>query len=260
MTEAWSLFCLLILIIVGALASLGPPYYINFGPILIDEVNCSSSEMTLLECNYFRSGQHCYYGGGAGVRCSEERLRVKNISSATIDTPYTTNTVLISWELYSGVPHNPSSFRVRCFNQQHYYMELFVNIGTLTQIKLDIGDLFSSTTYVCCVSAIYYRNYIAGRKCTSTDMLPSDPFTTPTPWPTEMSNQPFTIPTSTQILQSNSSMAPASISSDLNNMRANINFIGGVLGSIIVILLLVLAVCGGALLYMLRSRSVIPKR
>ena len=217
--------------------------------------------MTLLECNYFRSGQYCYYGGGAGVKCSEERLRVKNISSATIDTPYTTNTVLISWELYSGVSRNPSSFRVRCYNQQHH-MELFVNIGTLTQIKLDIGDLFSSISYACCVSAIYnkyyYGNYIAGTRCTSTDMLPSDPFTTPTP--TEMPNQPFTIPTSTQILQSNSSMAPASISSDLNNMRANINFIGGVLGSIIVILLLVLAVCGGALLYMLRSRSVIPKR
>ena len=47
------------------------------------------------------------------------------------------------------------------------------------------------------------------------------------------------------------------ISSD-SIMGANI--VGGVLGSIIVVLVLLLAICGGALLYLLRARSVILKR
>ena len=135
-------------------------------------------------------------------------------------------------------------------------MQLFVNNGTLTQIN--IGNLFSSTTYTCCVSA-KYGNSETKEKCTSTDnnMIPSDSLTTPAP--TQMLNQSlnFTTPTTTQIL----SMIPAAEkvgSSDLD-MRESI-LIGGVLASIIVILLLLLAICGGALLYMLRSRSVIPKR
>lgn len=75
----------------------------------------------------------------------------------------------------------------------------------------------------------------------------------------DLINQSSTIPNTTP----NSSVTPVSIglvSSDLSNMRASINIIGGVLGSIIVILLLLLAMCGGALVYLLQSRSVIPKR
>ena len=186
------------------------------------------------------------------MKCEEEQLRVKNVSATTVSY-CTEHTLLVSWELYNNASCDPSSFRVQCFNRRHH-MELFVNNGTLTQIN--IGNIFSSTAYTCCVSAKYGNSETEAR-CTSTDnMIPSDSLTTPAS--TEMPNRPFTIPTSTQIL--NSSMAPASISSYLSNMRANINVIGGVLGSIIVILLLVLAVCGGALLYMLRSRSAIPKR
>ena len=146
-------------------------------------------------------------------------------------------TVLISGELYSNASHRPSSFRVECSNQQRS-MELSVNNGTLTQIN--IGDLLSSISFDCCVSAIYYGNYETERRCTSTEM---DLFTIPAH--DQTLNQPLTTPTSTQ---SNSSKVPASdifVSSDLN-IRASI-IIGGVLGSIIVILLLLLAICGGVL-------------
>lgn len=214
---------------------------------MINEVNCDSSKKALLNCSYVRlpSGEYGHCGSAAGVSCSGEQLRVKNVNAAIVDTPCTTYAVLISWELHSGAPHNPSSFSVQCFNQQHR-IELFVNDGNLTQIT--VRGLLSSTSYNCCVSAIYY--YETGRRCTSSEIFLSDSFTTPTSGPTEM-------------LKSNSfiiMMIPAAekvVSSDLN---IRISVIGGVLGAIIIILLLLLAMCGGALLYMLRVKSVISNR
>ena len=58
-------------------------------PVFLYNVNCHSSESTLLNCSHFRSDDsryNCLYGGDAGVRCREEELRVKNVSNATIDT------------------------------------------------------------------------------------------------------------------------------------------------------------------------------
>ena len=234
---------------------------VRFNTDVISEVSCDSSKVRLLDCPHVRRGDdgyHCSYNGGAAVSCREEKLRVKNVSSTTVGTPH--STILVSWELYSGAPRDPSSFKIQCFNQQHHNMELFVNNGTLTQIN--VGNLFSSTSYFCCVSTIYHENhryYATGRRCTSTDMLPSDSFTIPAP--TEVPNHLSTTTTTIQILKPNSSMIPAAekVGSSDFDMRESI-LIGGVLGSIIVILLLLLAICGGALLYLLRSRSVIPKR
>ena len=190
-----------------------------------------------------RSGQNCHSSGGASVRCSKERLRVKNVSAVTVKTH--TMTVTISWELYSGAPHKPSSIRVWCFNQ-HVGFILWVNNGTLAQIS--VGDLLSSTSFDCCVSAIYYGYFEPEEQCTSTDsMLPSDLFTIPTP--NQTLNQTFTTPTSTQM---NSSMIPGSKKVVSNNLNMRVSIIGGVMGSIIIILLLLLAICGGALLFLLR--------
>jgi hypothetical protein len=130
-------------------------------------------------------------------------------------------------------------------------MELSVNNGSLTQVN--IGDLLSSTTFACCVSAIYYHGYYeAERKCTSTDSdMLLDLITIPAP------NQTVTTPNSTQTIPTSESIgSEKAVSSDLN-MRESI--IGGVLGSIIIILLLLLAVCGVALLFLVRSKSMIPK-
>jgi hypothetical protein len=217
---------------------------------VIDEVDCDSTETKLLDCPHSDHWFWCRNGGDAVVRCTDEQLQViKNITAATVPTLYnniTRPSILVSWELYSNASYRPDSFSVKCVNQQYHNMELSVNNGSLTQVN--IGDLLSSTTFACCVSAIYYRgHYEAERKCTSTDSDLSL-FTTSAP------NQPFTM---------NSSSIPASVgsetvvSSDLS-MRASI--IGGVLGSIIAILLLLLVVCGGALLYLLRSKGVTSKR
>ena len=147
---------------------------------------------------------------------------------------------MISWELDNGAPHQPNSFKVECFSQQHTEFSLSVNNGTVMQISL--GGLMFSTSYKCCVSARYY--YDTERRCSSMDNLPPEAFTSPA------SAQTFTTP---------ASVDSEFVSSDFN-MKTNV--IGGVLGSIIVILLILLAICGGALLYILRSRTsgVVPKR
>jgi hypothetical protein len=229
--------------------------------ILIDEVHCDSTETKLLDCPHIKRGYYgfrCRNGGDAGVRCTDKWLQVKNITAATIQAScnnITKQSILLSWELYSNASYTPSSFAVECFNRRHD-MELSVNNGTLTQVN--IGDIFSSTPFRCCVSAIYYRgHYDTEQRCTATDSnVLLNLFTTPAPNRTVITNQPVTTPNSTQ-------MIPASIgsetvaSSDLG-MRASI--IGGVLGSIIAILLLLLVVCGAALLYLLRSKGVTSKR
>ena len=221
-------------------------------PIFLNNVDCRSSEATLLNCSHSRrdgGGYKCHYY--SGVQCSEERLRVQNVNTAPVNS--SNHTVMISWELYSDAPHEPTSFRVWCYNQQRVIeFSLWVSNETLTHVS--VGGIVSSVSFACCVSFTYYYlgyYYEAEGKCASTDsnMLLPDSYVTPDP------NQPVPTPSSTQ-------MVPASIGSeevvgsDLN-MRASI--IGGVLGSIIIILLLLLAICGGALLFLLRSRSMSPK-
>jgi hypothetical protein len=225
----------------------------NSGPVLIDEVDCDSTEAELLQCDYHTrltsdDYSDCDY---AGVGCNGERLRVQNINVSAA----TTYTAMISWELYSGVvPHKPSSFRIRCYNQQcAIEFSLWVNNVTLTHAS--VGGIISSVSFGCCVSIIYYYReyyYEAERKCASSDsdMLLPDLFTTPAP------NQTVTTPSSTQMIAASISRSEKAVSSDLN-MRASI--IGGVLGSIIIILLLLLAVCGVALLFSSRSKSMTPK-
>ena len=243
---------------VGALAVWEVPVEdSNFmhGSVLIDEVHCDFTKTKLLDCFHIKRGYRgfrCSNGGDAGVRCTDKWLQVKNITAATIQASYnnvTRQSILLSWELYNNASYTPSSFSVECFNQQ-YHRELLVNNWTLTQ--LNIGDIFSSTIFDCCVSAIYYHgHYVTEQRCTAadSDILLQDLFTTPVP--NQAPNQPFTTPSSTQ-------MMPASIGSEMVigsdlNMRASI-IIGGVLGSIITIMLLILL--GGALLCLLRSKGV----
>ena len=218
-------------------------------PIFLDNVDCRSNEATLLNCSHSRrddSGYECRHY--SGVNCTEERLRVQNVSTATVNS--SNHTVMVLWELYSGVPHKPSSLRVRCYNQQHAIeFNLLVYNETLTCVS--VGGALSSVSFVCCVSVrYYYRGYyyeVRGKYASTDSNMPlPDSYIT-----SAILNQPVTIPSSTQMI-STSIGSEEVIGSDLN-MRASI--VGGVLGSIIIILLLLLAMCGGALLFLLRSRS-----
>ena len=188
---------------------------------------------------------------------------MQNVSTVTVNTTNYTQSVMVSWELYSGVPHEPSSFRVRCYNQQRA-IEFSLLVYNETFTRVSVGGALSSVSFVCCVSVwyyyrgYYYRGYYyeAEEKCASTDsnMLLPDSYITSAP--NQTSNQPVTTLSSTQMMLTSIGSEKV-IGSDLN-MRASI--VGGVLGSIIIILLLLLAMCGGALLFLLRSRSMTPKK
>ena len=117
-----------------------------------------------------------------------------------------------------------------------------MNKGTF---KINVGGLLPFASYNCCVSAIYYGYndyYTAESRCNAA-LIEAMALSTNAA-PTEM-------PTSDSLQLSSAS-----------NMTAKVVTVGGVLGFIIVILVLLLAICGGALLYILRSRTsgVVPKR
>ena len=209
-------------------------HYGNDEIIVIKDVNCDSTEQRLRDCaysNYTMSDTRtCTRGGcAAGVKC-RAFTNVLNV-----DIPYNTmHSVVVTWEYYrhnDTLPHL-TSFQIQCSSEQHYvYTELSVNNETY---RISIGGLLPFTSYNCCVSAIYYLHSYHNIIITDTQCTSIENATVTSAVPTE-----------------------AFINSD-SNMRANI--IGGVLGFIIVILVLLLAICGGALLYLLRSRGVIPKR
>ena len=207
--------------------------------IVVDHIDCTSNELRILTCADIGLVTDCDHGGGARVRCRDERLRVRNVNSTTVSVGEYNEmyyTVILSWELYSNATHSPTLFIVACSNQQLLHRtELSMINGTLMQIS--VGGLLSHAAYNCCVSPMYYYaygRYIAERKCTLTEIPRSDSFTMPASTGLDMF-----------------------VSSDLN-MRVTIT--GGVLGFIIAILLVLLVICGGALLYLLRSRRMIPKR
>ena len=166
------------------------------------------------DCPYsnYTKTNSCQSGGVAGVRCRV----IKSIDFA-IDS----NSVLVTWK-YNNIitSRQPSSFDVRCNGQRRYSNVISVSKGTS---RVNVGELLPNVSYDCCVSANYVRNIVTTEiRCASIrseDLLTS---------------------TDTFI-----------ISGTCANMTATV-VVGAVLGCAIIILLVLLAVCGGALL---RSRT-----
>ena len=182
---------------------------------MINNVDCSSDELRLRDCPYsnYTMTRSCRSGGVAGVRCRV----IKSIDFARVS-----NSVLVTWKYSNVTSRQPSSFDVRCNGQQHYYNIISVSNGTS---RVTVGKLLPNVSYDCCVSAKYARNIVTTEiRCAS--IRSEDLLTT----------------TDTFI-----------ISGTCANMMATVYIIvGAVLSCIIVILLVLLAVCGGALL---RSRT-----
>ena len=150
---------------------------------------------------------------------------IKSIDFATVN-----NSVLVTWKYNNSISHPPSSFDVHCNGQRHYNnYDVSVSNGT-SRFSDIVGDLLPNVSYDCCVSAIYAR--------------PSGTITTELRCAS---------------IKSEDLLPPTTIS-DTNNMTATV--VGAVLGCVIVILLVLLAVCGGALFHLVRSRtsSEVPKR
>ena len=153
----------------------------------------------------------------AGARCSE---REEGLLSARVDI-INAHTVLITWRLQNSTLDWPSLYLVECFSPGHR-VEMSVN----NSLSVQLMGLIPSTTYNCCVSAMY-ESYVLTPKeaCVEAKLV-----------------QPG---------ESNGSNS----SSDTT--------IGGVLGFFIVFLLILLAISGAALVYLLRPRlfkRIIPKQ
>ena len=202
---------------------------------MIENVNCYWDELRLRDCNYTVShrGRNCTI---AGVRCKV----IKNITFVTVN-----RSVLITWEYNNKTSQQSSSFNVRCNGQRHYNNDISVSNGA-SRFSDIVGDLLPNVSYDCCVSAKYAQSTgaivtteIRCASIKSGDLLPSD-----------TNNMTASVTVDNTISDSN------------NIMTATV--VGAVLGCIIVILLVLLAVCGGALFHALRSRSrtssEVPKR
>ena len=134
------------------------------------------------------------------------------------------NSVLVTWEYNSITSHQPISFDIHCNGRRRYNIPVSNGTSRLSDI---VGELLTNTSYDCCILAKYARPGRTEISCVS--------------------------------IRSEDLLPPTTIS-DTNNMTATV--VGAVLGCIIVILLVLLAVCGGALFHLLQSRasSEVPKR
>ena len=149
----------------------------------------------------------------SGRRAGVRCKIIKNINFATVN-----NFVLVTWEYNNITSDQPSSFDIRCNGQRHYNI-ISVSNGT-SRVSDIVGDLLPNVSYDCCVSAKYTR---PGGSIKTTEI---------------------------RCASIRSEDLPPTTINDTNSMTATV--VGAVLGCIIVILLVLLAVCGGALL---RSRT-----
>ena len=207
----------------------------------MDNVDCNGTEPTLLECDQNELFMHnCRHREDAGVRCtgdvdssflSEIIMNISVNTTSIISTQgINSYTVLITWKLQNISRYQPNSYQTECFNDQHC-IEMLVN----NEFSVQLMGLLPSNSYNCCVSAVY-ESYTALAKgvCIETAIIPPD---------------------ETSMIQLDSCNTPSTASSSADT-------IGGVLGFIIAVLLILLAISGAALVYLLQPRflgNVAPK-
>ena len=217
------------------------------GSIVLDDVECDPSiHRTLLQCQHRPLNQHnCHHSEDAGVRCEQI---VKSISAANVTTP-NCNTVLINMKLQNN--NNVTNlFQAVCYNQQHgVYVYISVSNET-NNFTTHLRGLFPSSFYTCCISAIYYQQFVARGICTY--IKTSELLTT-----TESSDL-FAVS-----LSSTSNQADSRISNQVESKTmSSISLVGGILGFIIAVLLILSLLSVIALVCLLQpnlKKCVIPK-
>ena len=191
----------------------------GIGNIALDDVDCNGREPTLLNCSHREFLMHnCDHSEDASVQCIlREDQRVKNItlSVEVIDTPSTVHTALISWVLHNTTTDEPKSFDVKCSNE-HHSIAVSVSGQNFTTHLLGLLPL---TSYNCCVSAVY-ELYVADRICEEIE--------TPELFVSQ---------------------------SDTTASRSDSDVVGGILGTLIVILVILLIISGLAVVYLTQPRS-----
>ena len=202
---------------------------------------CNARETTLLQCRNNGLLRHnCGHHEDAGVRCSEQEERSLNIRVDVINV----NTVLITWRLQNSTLNWLILYVVNCFsNLKGHHIEMSVNNAFSVQMM----GLIPSIAYNCCVSAVY-ESYVFTPKGACVEATMVQPSEHPMTQPKEIS----TILSENPTIQLNTCETKGS----------SADTVGGVLGFIVIILLILLAISGAALVYLLRPRlfrSVLPK-
>ena len=191
---------------------------------MIENVNCYWDESRLRDCPYSNHLLSVSHSCPSGEGAGVRCKEINNIEFSAT----VNNSVLVTWEYNNITSHQPSSFDIRCNGQRHI---ISVSNGT-SRLSDIVGDLLPNASYDCCVSAKYAQPRRTEIRCAS--------------------------------IRSEDLLTPGTTIISDTNMTATVVVIGAVLGCIIVILLVLLAVCGGALFYLLRSRTsesgVAPKR
>ena len=206
---------------------------------------CDAHEITLLQCNHGGLRTHnCGHHEDVGVKCSEREERLLNIG---VDV----HTALITWRLQNSTLRWPTSYVVKCFNERHC-IEMSVNNAFSVQLM----GLIPSISYNCCVSAVY-ESYVYTPKggCIEAVIIqPSEAPINANRQPNETSQPEGVLTTSSEspMIQLSACESQGSDSRASNSSSADT--IGGVLGFIIAILLILLAISGATLVYLLRLK------
>ena len=198
---------------------------------------------------------NCNHGEDIGVRCTGNssllsnsimNVSINNITSVISTHGINLYTIFITWKWQNNsmLQNQLNSFQIECFSDQHR-VELSVNSTTLS---VELLGLLHSTSYNCCVSAIY-GSYTARAVCTETATI-QPPTSRPSPMKDISSKNPISESSTIQpsTCQTQDSMRSFSASSSVADV------IGGVQGFIIAILLILSAVLGVALVYLLRPK------
>jgi hypothetical protein len=166
-----------------------------------------------------------------------------NINNITMIGTHGINLYTVSWKWQknNSTQNQPNSFQIECFSSRLLH-RVGMSVNTTT-FSVDLVGLLSSTSYNCCVSAVY-GSLTARAACT--EMANIQPPTSETPM-IQPSGDPTVKPEGVKpsTCQTQESSSNASSSADT---------IGGVLGFIIAILLILLAVSGAALVYLLQLK------
>ena len=168
---------------------------------------------------------NCTSGVGAGVTCPSydllENVRVTFMNSSHCPL----HDAWISWELNSTAIYQPRSFNINinCHSNHELPRKIIFEVNNET-FTVQLGCLL--TYYICCVRAVYRSdNNVIDESCI-----------------------PLQLPNKTTNTESDDFVSTHDASRGLDNTAG---IVGGALAFIIVVLLIVLAICGGALLFLL---------
>ena len=139
----------------------------GIGTIFFSRVGCDVGlDYKIINCPATYYPSNCEHAKDAGVRCNREAL-VHSVNVNTVNnSPNAINlSAFITWERSSRTNEDVTSYNVECHNNDH---SIAVTVSKQTQ-NVSLAGLLPSTTYSCCVSAIYHDAHIAKGTCDTSD-------------------------------------------------------------------------------------------